>query len=175
MIATDELQLIAVEPGHARALLRDQAELAGLLGVAVPDHWPCFPQAFSRFANQADAQDAEDTRWRGYFFIDPEAETLIGNGGFKGPPDAVGVIEIGYEIAPAHRNRGFATCAARALLRMAFAHDGVRAVSAHTLPALNASNRVLRKIGMTFVASVDNPDLGEVWRWRITRERYGRE
>ena len=49
------------------------------------------------------------------------ARELVGNGGFKGPPSASGVVEIGYSILPAFQRRGFATEAARCLMAAAFA------------------------------------------------------
>ena len=45
-IRTDNLRLIDVEPFHVEALSRDKRELAEVLGVAVPDGWPQFPEAF---------------------------------------------------------------------------------------------------------------------------------
>ncbi len=110
-------------------------------------------------------------------FVHPRGRSLVGNGGFTGDPDDSGVVEIGYEIAPEHRNRGFATEAARAMIGYAFAHADARvaAVVAHTLAETNASNAVLRKAGMSFVAEVDDPEVGKVWRWRISREEHRRE
>ena len=86
-------------------------------------------------------------------------------------------MEIGYEIAPEHRNRGFATEATRAMIDYAFAHADARvaAVVAHTLAETNASNAVLRKAGMSFVAEVDDPEVGKAWRWLISREEHRRE
>src|ERR671916_553744 len=80
-------------------------------------------------------------------------------------------------IAVEHRNRGFATEAARAMIGYAFAHADARveAVVAHTLAETNASNAVLRKVGMSFVAEVDDPEVGKAWRWRISREEHRRE
>jgi ribosomal-protein-alanine N-acetyltransferase len=46
---------------------------------------------------------------------------------------------------------------------------------AHTLAETNASNAVLRKAGMSFVAEVDDPEVGKAWRWRISREEHRRE
>jgi hypothetical protein len=40
----------------------------------------------------------------------------------------------------------------------------------HTLVEINASNRVLQKVGMQFIVEVDDPEEGRVWRWQIRRE-----
>jgi [ribosomal protein S5]-alanine N-acetyltransferase len=46
----------------------------------------------------------------------------------------------------------------------------VQAVIAHTLAEINASNRVLQKVGMKFVAAVDDLEEGKIWRWQIRRD-----
>ena len=175
-IRTDRLRLIAVEPFHAEALSRDKREFAEILGVAVPDGWPQFPEAFSPPEDGGFRRsERPPTDWRDYFFVHPRERTLVGNGGFAGDPDDSGVAEIGYEVAPEHQNRGYATEAARAMIGYAFAHEEVRAVVAHTLAETNASNAVLRKAGMSLVAEVDDPEVGKVWRWRISRDEHRRE
>ncbi len=87
-------------------------------------------------------------------------------------PDDSGTIEIGYEIAAEYWNRGLATEAAQGMVDYAFSHEEVRAVIAHTLAQRNASNRVLQKVGMKFIAEVDDPEEGKIWRWQISRDEY---
>jgi RimJ/RimL family protein N-acetyltransferase len=169
---TNNLRLITVEGVHVAALLRTKRELAAILRVTVPDGWPHFPEAFSLPANESHRSERSPTDWPGYYFIHPQERALIGNGGFTGEPDDSGTVEIGFEIAPEHRNRGFATEAARAMIDYAFAHEEVRAVVAHTLAETNASNSVLRKAGMTFAAEADHPEVGKTWRWQMSRDEY---
>lgn len=64
---------------------------------------------------------------------------LIGWGGFKGRPNATGMVEIGYEIVSDYRRQGLATEAAQGLLNFAVSHAEVQAVEAHTLPEHNPS------------------------------------
>ena len=172
MIETNNLLLITVERVHVEALLRNKNELAAILHVTVPDSWPHFPEAFSLPANEYRRSERSPTDWHGYFFIHPQERALVGNGGFTGEPDDSGAVEIGYEIAPEHRNRGFATEAAQAMIDYAFAHEEVRAVMAHTLTEMNASNSVLRKVGMRFIAEADARAAGKIWRWQISRDEY---
>ncbi len=87
-------------------------------------------------------------------------------------PDDSGTIEIGYEIAAEYWNRGLATEAAQGMVDYAFSHEEVRAIIAHTLAQRNASNRVLQKVGMKFIAEVDDPEKGKIWRWQISRDEY---
>jgi ribosomal-protein-alanine N-acetyltransferase len=169
MIKTNHLQLLPIERIHVEALLCNKSELAAILHVAVPNSWPHFPEAFSLPANES---KSDPTDWRGYFFIHPREGVLVGNGGFKGPPDASGTVEIGYEIATEYWNRGFATEATQGMIDYAFAHEEVRAVIAHTLAETNASNSVLQKVGMKLIAEVDDSEEGKIWRWQIRREEY---
>jgi RimJ/RimL family protein N-acetyltransferase len=152
MILTPNLRLIPVEPAHAAAVLEDRRTLAALLGVVVPEGWPVFPRAFAAPAARA---------FGGYLFVAPRERALVGNGGYKGPPDVDGAVEIGYEIAPAFRGRGLATEAARALVAHALTRPGVRLVCAHTLPEESPSTQVLRKIGMRFAGET----AARTWRF----------
>lgn len=172
MIKTNNLQLLPVERRHVEAFLRNKHELAALLQVGLPDSWPHFPEAFSLPAAESRPADPSPTGWDGYFFIHPQEGMLVGNGGFKGPPDEAGTVEIGYEIATEYWNQGFATEAARGMIDYAFAHQEVQAVIAHTLAEKNASNSVLQKVGMKFAAEVADPEVGKIWRWQISRNEY---
>lgn len=108
--------------------------------------------------------------WRhGFFLVHREARALIGTAGFKGPPDLTGMVEIAYGIAPSFEGHGYATEAATAVTTFAFDTPLVELVRAHTLPAANASSRVLTKCGFRHVGTVDDPDDGPVWRWERCR------
>ena len=79
---------------------------------------------------------------------------------------------LAYEIASEYWNRGLATEAAQGMIDYAFSHEEVRAVIALTLAQINASSRVLQKVGMKFIAEVDDPEEGKIWRWQISRDEY---
>ena len=78
-------------------------------------------------------------------------------------------MEIAYGIVPGSRDRGYATEAAAALVAFAFADERVQLVRAHTLPAANASTRVLTKCGFVLIGEVVDPEDGLVWRWERGR------
>ncbi len=66
--------------------------------------------------------------------------------GFPAPfPDWV---EIGWRLAAAQWNRGYATEAARAALDQAFGPVGLQEVVSFTVPANAASRRVMEKLGL---------------------------
>jgi RimJ/RimL family protein N-acetyltransferase len=104
--------------------------------------------------------------WRhGFFVLHRDSLEVIGSAGFKGPPDADGMVEIAYGIAPGYQGQGYATESATALLDYAFGSGRVRLARAHTLPEANASTHVLKKCGFAFIGGVIDPEDGPVWRW----------
>jgi RimJ/RimL family protein N-acetyltransferase len=109
--------------------------------------------------------------WRyGFFVLDRDAQRVIGSAGFKGPPDASGMVEIAYGIVPSAEGKGYATEAASVLVDFALSHADVQLIRAHTLPVPNASTRVLLKCGFRHVGSVIDPEDGLVWRWEHGRD-----
>ena len=68
-------------------------------------------------------------------------------GGFTGPPDARGSVEIGYSLLPEWQGQGHGTELTAALVAWAFSHARVHRVLAVTSPILPASIRVLEKNG----------------------------
>lgn len=105
----------------------------------------------------------------GFTMIHRPTGAVIGTCGFKGAPDASGMVEIAYGIDEAYRGKGYATEAANALVEFAFASDKVTLVRAHTLENANASARVLTKCGFATTGTVVDPEDGVVWRWERRR------
>jgi ribosomal-protein-alanine N-acetyltransferase len=112
---------------------------------------------------------ASDPWVHGFSIVHLDTGITVGQCGFKGPPDADGVVELAYGVASDHEGKGYATEAARALAAYAFSIDRVKLVRAHTLPASNASNRVLTKCGFQFVGEINDPEDGLVWRFETAR------
>jgi [ribosomal protein S5]-alanine N-acetyltransferase len=149
------------------AAVAGRVELARALGCDVAEGWDVFAGAVRR-TRDAIAQDPASARWGMRLFVLEDPPTLVGFGGFKGPPRD-GVVELGYAIAPSHEGRGLATAAARAMVREAFDDPGVRAVIAHTKPEPGASASVLEKLGFVSEAEVPDEQIGTAWRFRIDR------
>ncbi len=171
MLTTANLKIIPTEPGHLELILRNKTELGALFKATVPEAWPESLDAVPWFAEQL-AADRALAEWLYYLVIHAADRVLIGNGGFKGRPDAHGLVELGYSIIPAYRCRGFATEVPRALLRFAFSQPEVNAVEAHTLPDNIASIRVLQKAGMKRIGTVQDPEDGELIKWRLNLTDY---
>jgi RimJ/RimL family protein N-acetyltransferase len=149
------------------AAVDGRAALVRALGHDVADGWEVFGASVVR-ARDAVALDPGATRWGTRLFICDDPATLVGWGGFKGPPQD-GAVEIGYAVAPGWRGRGVASLAVRALLGEAWAAPGVEAVLAHTLAEPNASVRVLLKAGFARDGERSDANIGPLWRWRLPR------
>jgi RimJ/RimL family protein N-acetyltransferase len=167
-----------------RADLGGRAALARALDARVTDDWPpdLYDAGAIGWTIRALERDPAAADWFGYYFLRAAAPlVLIGVGGFKGPPDSDGAVEIGYSIVQSERRRGFATEAVRGFLARAFGDARVRRVAAETLPDLVASIGVLAKVGMTLVprtAADASKEAGwpesNVIRYEIDRREYER-
>jgi RimJ/RimL family protein N-acetyltransferase len=149
------------------AAVAGDAALTRSLGCDVAAGWAVFACSVRR-ARDAVAQDAASARWRTRLFVVDDPPTLVGWGGFKGPP-VDGTVELGYAVAPAWRDRGVASDAVGEMLRAAWAAPGVRTVLAHTLADRNASVRVLEKAGFVRDGERIDAEVGPLWRWRLDR------
>ncbi|MGC9670839.1 GNAT family N-acetyltransferase [Planosporangium sp. 12N6] len=95
-----------------------------------------------------------------YVLRDRRTGELIGNCGLFARRTGVAEPELGYEVVHAHREQGYATEAARAVLVEADA-SGIPRVWVTVRPGNAASLRVAAKIGMVYVrCEVD--DRGEL-------------
>jgi ribosomal-protein-alanine N-acetyltransferase len=162
-IETANLRLIPCSVAAAQAAIESRAALAADLGARVPEDWPAedlrdFLPVYGQIVNDAAARAG----WGIWLMIQPAEQTLVGDIGFKGPPDEHGTVEIGYSVLPAFRRRGYAAEAARALVVWAAAQPGVRRVTAECLPDNAASIRVLERIGMHIVQRTDEALLWEL-------------
>jgi [ribosomal protein S5]-alanine N-acetyltransferase len=106
------------------------------------------------------------TPWtHGFAIVERATGAVVGSCGFKGPPDADGMVEIAYGLAPEYRGHGYAREAACALTDYALGAGGARCVRAHTRPDNAASVRVLVACGFAFIGEVIEPEDGLVQRW----------
>ena len=169
---TPRLTLLSCDEAIYLAMLRSNTELSQLLNIEVPEGWSEFgiePYAWSSVQLQ---KDPENHSWLTYLVIHQADNKMIGTAGFKGKPDAAGLVEIGYGISPTYRRQGIAGEAARALIDYAFQQKNVSIVQAHTLAEENASVKLLKKIGMQFIQELYDTEDGDIWQWQVKREAY---
>ena len=98
------------------------------------------------------AADPQAAEWIARAVIAEPEGVIVGHGGFHGPPDLDGVVEVAYTVAAQYRLRGYAKAILAALLRRADADPRVTAVRASIRPDNLGSRKVIagfgfRKIG----------------------------
>lgn len=103
---------------------------------------------------QIDA-DPGHARWMARLAVVGDEGLVVGHGGFHGPPDEVGMVEIGYAIDPSFRRRGYARSTLIELLRRAAAETAVTTVRATISPDNVASLATISGFGFAQV--------GEQW------------
>ena len=99
--------------------------------------------------------DPVSAAWITRAIWDIDSQMVVGRAGYHGPPDAAGMVEVGYAVDPIHRRHGYARAALEALLRRAAREPSVRTVRA-TITLDNAPSRLL-------VAQYGFVEVGEQW------------
>jgi len=163
-IRTRRLTLYAATLEHVRTELENPGRLSVLLDAEVSTAWPSGEydrDAMEFFRTRLEEGGAEAEGWYGWYAVregdldGPRA--LVGAGGYFGPPDRSGVVEIGFSVLPEWQRRGYASEIAEALVTRAFAKPGVKQVIAHTTPSNVASVAVLMRCGFQQVATRARP------------------
>jgi RimJ/RimL family protein N-acetyltransferase len=96
-----------------------------------------------------------DGDWITRVIYDPNRAVAVGRAGYHGPPDAVGMVEVGYSVDPVYRRQGYARAALSALLDRARVEDSVRVVRASIRPDNTASRALVAQFGFV--------EVGEQW------------
>ncbi len=160
---TPRLLLLAASRALLTAELHKPQYFPTLLGAALPADWP--PGEYDReamryFLEQLTAGGRTAAGWYGWYALRKATgdalRTLVGAGGFLGPPDAAGTAEIGYSIAADWRGQGLATELVGGLVAHAAATGLVRRLVAHARADNPASQQVLRRNG--FATAEPAPD-----------------
>lgn len=170
-LSTDRLLLIPATLDHLAAELESPMQLALLIQAEVPREWP--PGQYDRSAQEffyslLERDNNANVGWYTWYAITYRPpSTVIAAGGFLGPPNDRGVVEIGYSVMPAWRHQGFAAEMVRALTAHAFGDPRVQKIIAHTASENQASSRVLLRTG--FEMSNDTNDQGEI-RYELMKQ-----
>ncbi len=151
-IASAELDLIPI-PINVLELVRDRrrVELASAFGMPVAETWMEGMEGHAALWIQRKQDPALDHTWLARAIILRNIQTVIGHMGFHFPPDARGMVEIGYTIEPDYRLRGYATAAAQALADAAHA-AGATVLRASVSPQNAASLAVIAHLELDEVS-----------------------
>ena len=128
-------------------LLGDLVSASERVGVMLSGYF-IEPHAIRLWRMRADqiAGDPESAAWVAKAFV-AESGVTVGFGGFHGPPDENGMVEIGYRIDPAFRRQGYARAAVRHFIELAEADATVRVLRVTISPDNAASLATVAGLG----------------------------
>ena len=164
-LQTERLILTVCPPQAARVVSGGRRQLESLLGARLADHLltPEFQGLLSYYGTMLE-QDPAQWGWGLWLMTLRAGSVIFGSIGYKGKPNADGMIEIGYGIAEAYRRQGYTSEAARALIDWAFSQPAVKRITAECLTDNVASIRVLEKLGMRRTGEING-----YLKWELTR------
>lgn len=113
-----------------------------------------------RFRSLQVREDPASAAWITGAVWDAAAARVVGKAGYHGPPDAAGMVEVGYAVVPELRRRGYARAALEVLLRRAAAEPEVRVVRASVRPDNVASLALIQQYGFVAVGEQDDEEDG---------------
>lgn len=162
-LRTARLELVAADASLAKCAAEGaRGEFEALLDARLPREWPS-PLVQPTLGPVAERLEAEPalTGWFDWYWVRLADRQLVGDGGFKGAPEADGTVEVGYALVDRFQRQGYATEAVRALRDWA-ASAGASRVVAETMADHAASMAVLRRCGFT---PDDETDGAVWWAW----------
>jgi [ribosomal protein S5]-alanine N-acetyltransferase len=154
------LELISSSAEHIRIELKTPELLSKKLNAVVSDNWPSGEydkDAMEFFLSRFESEGEAASGWYGWYAINIDSQAgeraLVGAGGYFGPPDESGIVEIGYSILPEWQRRGFASELVKILVTRASSIEKVTKIIAHTSADNLPSIKVLLSCGFTEVGS----------------------
>ena len=103
-IETAHLRLISCSPDHLLALIEGEERFEERFGLPAAKGLRAFivsDEVSPAWLARLRASSATDPWVHGFAVVHRESRSVIGNVGFKGPPDEEGMVEIAYGIVPA--------------------------------------------------------------------------
>ncbi|GGQ00401.1 RimJ/RimL family protein N-acetyltransferase [Actinomadura coerulea] len=149
------VRLVPLPPAALTALLSgDMAQADAIAGVALPGYFlDSTLRRVWRLHRDRLVVMPDSAPWSVHVAVVECEDIAVGHGGFHGPPDEDGRVEVGYSVAPTHRRRGYAKAIMAELMRRAAEHHAVRLVRATIAPDNAASLRTIAGYGFSRVAT----------------------
>lgn len=147
------------------AVLAGDTEAAGaLVGARLLPGWLSDPDVRTGLSINLRALRADPAQvpWRIRLMVLRDERCVIRSINMKGPPGPDGTVDMGWEVEPTYRGRGFATEAAQGVLAWVLGQPGVRRVTARIQPENLPSIRVARRLGLRPTAE-RHPEQGIIW------------
>jgi len=149
-IPTERLDLVLLTRAWLQALA-DGAPVPDL-GFTDPDGILSDSGSLVRWRLDQLAANPAEEPWLLRAIVLRERADAVGYANFHAPPDARGMVEIGYTIVPSQRRNGYATEAANGMWDWAARH-GARILRASIRPDNEPSLALIRRAGFVEVGS----------------------
>jgi RimJ/RimL family protein N-acetyltransferase len=160
-IRSRRLDLVTMVPEAMVAMRRGDFDAAGsALRHRVPADWRGMSWDWFHHRLREYADDPSSLPWSARALVRRgRRPAIVGNAGFHGAPDHDGVAEIGYEVIPEQRRKGYAREAAEALMAWAGRKHGVTRFRASVGPRNKPSLGLVRGLGFKRVGvQIDEVD-----------------
>jgi [ribosomal protein S5]-alanine N-acetyltransferase len=160
-IRSERLDLVVIEPEAMVALrIGDFAAAGRALGYPVPRDWRSMSWEWFHHRLRDYTDDPSMLPWSARALVRRRPRpVIVGDAGFHGAPGADGVAEIGYEVNPEQRRKGYAREAASALIAWAAREHGIRRFRASVGPWNAPSLGLVRGLGFKRVGvQIDEVD-----------------
>jgi [ribosomal protein S5]-alanine N-acetyltransferase len=162
-VISDRLDLVPLSLELMQALQRgDRKSAQQLAAYPIPADWPEGMESVLRF-RIAIAVDRPETlpRLLRAMVLRADPDVVVGRIGFHGPADETGMLEIGYEVFPPYRRKGYAREAVVAMFRWAQLDPAVRRLRATVSPENEPSRNLVTGLGFTEVGTQWDEEDGE--------------
>jgi ribosomal-protein-alanine N-acetyltransferase len=161
--SSDRLDLVPMSLELMEALLDGDLQSAQeMVGYRIPADWPQVMESVLQFRIPlARAHPDATPLLLLAMVLRADPEVVVGRLGFHGPVDDDGMLEIGYEVFPAHRRQGFAREAVVAMFRWAQRDPAVLRFRASVSPGNAPSRNLVTGLGFVEVGSQWDDEDGE--------------
>lgn len=147
-ISTERLDLVLLTAAWLHAYV--EGEPLPELGFADPDGFLSGAHHVVGLRVGQLAREPTQEPWLLRAIVLRDSAIAVGYVNFHAPPDDRGMVEIGYQVLPAHRRRGYATEAAQGMWSWAARHDA-RVLRASVAPDNVPSLAIMRHAGFVAV------------------------
>lgn len=162
-VSSDHLNLVPMTLELMEALQRGDREPAQLMvGYRIPAHWPQGMESTLRFRISIARRMPETLPLLlRAMVLRADPEVAVGRIGFHGPADETGMLEIGYEVFPPYRRRGYAREAVIAMFDWAQRDPAVLRFRASVSPQNLPCRRMVAGLGFIQVGTQWDEQDGE--------------
>ena len=159
-VETGRLRIFPLSPLHLQVYLQAQDKFENMMGLArigrtvtpaVRDMVE--KRTLPRIQAAAAHERVFHTFW---LVVEKATNTIVAELGFKGIPDAIGQVEIGYGTMPLQQRRGIMTEAVGAMVDWALKRNDIKSILAETDKNNNASIRILQKNNFSQISTKGN-------------------